>query len=354
MKRSFRDHDYIETVDGLLFTVVGNVHPEDRIFSYLKNFPSLRGKWKRDAKRYTRPMRYYSSSNVMKTVEFLRRTNPQYVFNSNILHLSFSAVPVDRILKHYVPEEHLAKLRTLSNLDALQLKAVDLATLISHESGVAVKHFGVTGSILADLQNVKFSDIDLVVYGRSHIPRIKDALLRLFVTTRGEVRRLHGDNLARWCKEQMRTHPLSMREMRVLYSRKWNRGLFKNTIFSIHPVKVEEETNERFGDKVYLPQGTVEATARVIDSDDSYFIPGTYIIDHVVSSQQAATNVHEIVSFEGLYADIASPNELVKVRGTLEDVLDRSGKIKHQRIVVGSHRNRGSQFMKVVRLAKEN
>ena len=180
MKRSFRDHDYIETVDGLLFTVVGNVHPGDRVLAYLKNLPSLRGRWKRGSKRYARSMRYYSSSNVMRTVESLRRTNPQYVFDSKILNLSFSAVPIERISKHYLPEEHLAKLRTLRDLDVLQQKAVDLATVISQESGVSVKYFGVTGSILVDLHNVKFSDIDLVVYGRSHIPQVKDALLRLY------------------------------------------------------------------------------------------------------------------------------------------------------------------------------
>src|SRR5208337_2902946 len=246
VKRSFRDHDYIETVDGLLFTVVGNVHPRDRVLAYLKNLPSLRGRWKRGSNRYARSMRYYSSSNVMRTVESLRRTNPQYVFNSKILNLSFSAVPIERISKHYLPEEHLAKLRTLRDLDVLQQKAVDLATVISHESGVSVKYFGVTGSILVGLHNVNFSDIDLVVYGLSHIPQIKDALLRLYGMSRSEVRRLDDDTLVTWCKEQMRTHPLSMREMRMLYSKKWNRGLFKNTGYSIHPVKVEEESNERF------------------------------------------------------------------------------------------------------------
>lgn len=354
MKRSFRDHDYLETVDGLLFTVVGNVHPEDRILSYLKNMPSLRGKWKRDSKRYARPMRYYSASNVMKTVEFLRRTNPQYVFDSEILNLSFSAVPIKRISKHYLPEQHLAKLRTARHLDVLQRKAIDLATIISHESGVSIKHFGVTGSILVDLQNAKFSDIDLVVYGRPHIPNIKDAVLRLYGLVRSEVRRLDGDKLVTWCKDQMRTHPLTMREMRVLYSRKWNRGLFKNTVYSIHPVKVEEETKEQFGDEVYVPQGIVEATARVVDSDDSYFLPAIYMVDHVVSPQRVTNNVHQIVSFEGLYTDIATRNDLVSVRGTLEDVLERSGKMKHQRIIVGSHKSGESEFMKVVTLAKES
>ena len=347
MKRQFRDHDYIETVDGLLFTVIGNVHPEDRILSYLKNLPSPRGKWKRDSKTYARPMRYYSATNAMKTIEFLRRTSPQYVFDSKTLNLSFSAVPIEKILKHYLPEEHLAKLRRTRHLDVLQRKAVDLATIISHESGISFKHFGVTGSILVDLQNAEFSDIDLVVYGRPHIPHVKDAVLRLCEKVPSEVRRLHGDTLVTWCKQQRKTHPLTMREMRVLYSRKWNRGLFKNTVYSIHPVKVEGDTKERFGDEVYLPQGTVEVTARVVNSDESCFLPATYLVDHVVSSQRVTDNVREIVSFEGLYADIATRNDLVRVRGTLEDVLERSGQLKYQRIVVGSHKGGESEYMKV-------
>ena len=92
----------------------------------------------------------------------------------------------------------------------------------------------------------------------------------------------------------------------------------------------------------------------VVDADDSYFLPATYMVDHVVSPQRLVNNVHEIVSFEGLYADIATRNDLVRVRGALEDVLDRSGQMKHQRIVVGSHQNEQSEFVKAVTLVKES
>ncbi len=348
MKRQFRDRDYIETVEGLLFTVVGNVHPKDHVLSYLKNLPNPLGKWRRSRSRYSRPMRYYSARNVMKTIKFLRRTYPQYVFRSETLKLSFSAVPVQRILEHYLPEQHLAKLRATGHLDALQRKTIELTSTISEASGVSVKHFGVTGSILVNIHNVKFSDIDLVVYGRSNIPRVKDAVLRLYGTDRGNVRKLQDTYLRTWCKQQMKTHPLTMKEMRELYSKKWNRGLFKGTEYSIHPVKAEKDIKERYGDELYLPEGIIEVTGRVINSENSYFLPAIYIVDHVNSPQRVFDNVREIVSFESLYADIASRHEIVKVRGLLESVLDKSGEVTHQRIVVGSHENAQSEFMKVV------
>jgi hypothetical protein len=36
VNRSFRDRDYLETADGLFFTVIGSVHPEDRVLAYRK------------------------------------------------------------------------------------------------------------------------------------------------------------------------------------------------------------------------------------------------------------------------------------------------------------------------------
>jgi predicted nucleotidyltransferase len=126
-------------------------------------------------------------------------------------------------------------------------------------------------------------------------------------------------------------------------------GIFKDTIFSIHPVKVEEETMEKFGDEVYVPQGHVDASARVLKSEDSYFLPSTYIVDHVTVARANTYKVLKIVSFEGLYADIAARNDRIIARGTLEDVLDKSGCPKYQRIVVGSQKGGELDFMKVVR-----
>ena len=67
-----KDKDFIETIEGLLFCVVGYLHPPDRYTAYLKYVPSEGGKWKRGETRYARVLPYYHVSQVENTYGFLR------------------------------------------------------------------------------------------------------------------------------------------------------------------------------------------------------------------------------------------------------------------------------------------
>lgn len=350
VNRDFRDRDYVETEDSLFFTVVGNIHPKDRVLGYPKYLPSSRGRWGRGTKRYKRLIRYYSASNVMKEVDFLRRRYPQYVFWSEPLNIFFPAVPLERIAKHYRPEELLRVIWDTDHSDRLQKKAIELTSLLSNESEVSRAHFGITGSILLDVHNVRFSDIDLVVYGRVHSHNVKEALLSLYAKKEGKVERLGGKTLSKWCREQSSTHQLSFEETLALYARKWNKGVFENTVFSIHPVKVEDEVAQEYGEELYKSHGIVEARAKVVDSRDACFLPAIYFVNDVKSEDGIAHNrVERVVSFEELYADIAGTGDTIMVRGKLEEVSDRSGRLRYHRILVGSFEARGSDFVKVAK-----
>jgi predicted nucleotidyltransferase len=350
VNRRFRDRDYLETVDRLFFTVIGNVHPEDKVLAYLKYLPDPSGRWGRGEKRYRRSMRYYSVPNVMDAVDFLSGNFPQYVFYSEPLNFKFSAVSNDRIAKHYCPEQRLRELLNGGQRDALESKAIELAHVISDESGVSLDHLGITGSILLNVHGVSFSDIDLVVYGREEARRIKEALLSLYHQKGSGVERLRGKSLSTWCKEMSVVHPFSSLEAKKLYNaRKWNKGTFRDTIFSIHPTKVEDEVSERYADEFYRPYGIVEAKAKVVDSADSYFLPAVYLVKDVRFGGDVQFGmVEKVVSYEGLYSDVASNGEEILVRGKLEEVHNASGQLKSRRILIGSPEAHASDFIKAV------
>jgi hypothetical protein len=350
VNRCFRDRDYLETVDGLFFTVIGSVHPEDRVLAYLKYLPDPSGKWGRRKKRYRRSMRYYSAPNVMNAVDFLSKSFPQYVFYSVPLNMTFSAVSTLRIARHYCPEQQLRELSNRERLDRLQSKAIELAHVISDESSVSSDRLGITGSILLSVHKVSFSDIDLVVYGREETNKVKEALLSLYERKGTGVERLRGKSLSRWCKEMSVVHPFNLPEAKKLYNaRKWNKGEFRGTIFSIHPTKVEDEVSERYGDEFYKSCGIVEAKATVVDSSDSYFLPAVYLVkDLKFEGNVQFGMVEKVVSYEGLYSDVASNSEEIVVRGKLEEVHDASGQLKSRRILIGSPEARASDFVKPV------
>ncbi len=348
VNRGFRDRDYLRTLDNLFFTVIGNVHPKDRVLAYVKYLPNPRGKWGRVGKRYARSVRYYSAANIMETVGFLRKRYPQYVYSFEPLKISFSSVPHERIAEHYRPEERLEGMQHAKHLDSLEKKAIRLASFLSERSGVPTERLGVTGSILINV-HTSFSDIDLTVYGRQESRRIRELLLSLYKKRNSQIRRFSGNLLSTWCKEQSSVHPLNLKEARNLYSRMWNKAVFRNTPFSIHPIKTEQEVTEQFGEEFYEPVGVVEIRARVVDAADSSFLPGTYFVTDVqFESRHQFGNIERVVTYEGLYGDIASEGDVIFVRGKLEEVFDASRRLKYSRILVGSPEARASDFIRMV------
>ena len=164
MKRP-RDRDFVETVEGLLFCVVGYLHPPDRVTAYLKYVPEDGGKWSRGETRYTRILPYYHVSQVEKTYDYLRENHPRYVFSCPVRNITVSSVPYEDVKRHYRPRERLASIVEEGPKDDLEYRLRDLVTILTGLSGLKVGDLGVTGSILTESHNPDFSDIDLTVYG---------------------------------------------------------------------------------------------------------------------------------------------------------------------------------------------
>jgi predicted nucleotidyltransferase len=159
---------------------------------------------------------------------------------------------------------------------------------------------------------------------------------------------LENSALKAWCLSKARLFPLTLDEALQIYRRKWNLGIFEDTEFSVHPVKLEEEVNEEYGDKVYQPLGIVVLGAAVSNKTDSLFLPAVYEVQEakVVKGPQV-TDIEEVVSYEGLYSDIAEIGETILVKGKLELVKDQKNKRKYHRVVVGSPEGKGKEYIKL-------
>jgi predicted nucleotidyltransferase len=163
-ERRAKDRDFVETVEGFLFCLVGYLHPPDRYTAYLKYTPAPIGRWARADIFYHRELPFYHVRNVMVTLEALARDHPRYVWHDPVRDLRFSFVPREAVRTYYQPEARLADLLRQPK-DALEEDVAALGQLLSSASGVAPEHFGITGSILLRLHDPAFSDIDLGDFG---------------------------------------------------------------------------------------------------------------------------------------------------------------------------------------------
>lgn len=336
----FKDRDYILTQDNLYFCVVGYTHPEDRIIAYLKYTLAKPAK-------YRRALPFYTIPHVKNTLEYLKKRYPIYIYHDKINKINFSAVPLSKIKHHLCPEEKLANMLSKDAKDKLERKAIDLVMALSEHSNIPLRFFGVTGSILLGIHSLKYSDIDVTVYGRMNSQKVKDTLLH-FYKNMDEFEKFSGYRLKSWCEDKVRLYPLTMTEAEEIYSRIWNRGIFNGTLFSVHPTRLDSEIKEEYGGKVVQPKGLIEIEATVKDSSQSIFTPSTLIIEDISIISGLEVDVKEILSFEGLYSGIFNEGDQIIVKGMLEKVkkVENKSRGSYWRIVVGSLTANGKDYVK--------
>jgi predicted nucleotidyltransferase len=345
--RGFRDRDFLQTYEGFFFCVIGSLHPRERVISYVKYVPSESGIWGRNGKKFSRILQKYTILNLLETFKYLETSYPHYLFYSPVDNITITAVPHRNIKEHFKPEEKLAQLMQDSQLDFLQQKLIRFVRFLKEISSISPESFGVTGSLLLDIHQPKFSDIDITVYGIKNSWSLHKALSK----NRGSempMKRLEGNTLKEWGIRKAKHYPLSPAEASKIYERKWNLGVFEDTWVSIHPVKLEDEVTEEYGESSYYPCGQITIRAVVRSNTDCLFLPSVYKIEEVeVLEGPKFGKITELVSYESLYDSLAENGETIQARGKLEQVTKKGTSREHYRVLVGSPEGRGNEYIKL-------
>lgn len=353
--RGFRDRDFIRTKEGFFFCVIGPYHPADRVLAYVKYMPAQGdGKWKDQHTSYKRVMRAYTIPDLLETFNLLKTKHPHYLFYSEPYGITMTAVPHSYIAQHYKPEEKLVEILKASEKDALQMKLAAFVDFVSKKAGVASSNFGVTGSILLDIHNTKFSDMDVTVYGVENSLKVKEALTQAFAEPDSGIKRFDGDLLDDWCRKKAERFPLSFNDAKHIYEHKWNLGVFENLPFSVHPAHTETELTERYGDKTFRPERQVTLRAVVTDNSESLFLPCVYKVRDakVTEGKQTHADIIEVVTYESLYDSLAEAGEEIVAKGKLERVHDNRNGTEYNRVLIGSPEGKGKEYIKPVEESK--
>ena len=262
-----KDRDFVETADGLIWCLVGYLHPHDRYTAYLKYTPAETGRWKRargegedkrEAIYYRRELDYYHVRNVAKTLEFLKAHHPCYVGFDQTQNLTFSFVPRGAVAIYYRPEERLQEI-LVTPADPLEKDVETLVSLLVAAGGPDANAFGITGSILLSIHDPLFSDIDLLVYGREATARVRAAVSRLRV---GPIQEVPQDRMKRWRTETAARFGLASDDIAHLEARRWNYFQFRDRYVSVHPTRRDDEIDGTYGQHHYRAAGvaTIDAT----------------------------------------------------------------------------------------------
>jgi predicted nucleotidyltransferase len=363
-RRKPKDRDFLRTEEGMFFCVTGYLHPPDRYTAYLKYSPASIpfggadrqsdlpaasvGKWRDEETAYRRELPYYHVRTVEETIRHLEQRYPWYVHDCPVRGIRFSMVPRERVARYYDPQERLQGILDRPR-DPLEEEVQGLAIEIAACAGVRPQDLGVTGSILIGLHNPEFSDIDLTVYGRENARRVRRALAGAVADEleheggSDRIQGLSAEVVARWSRGIADRFPLTVDQARYLAGRRWNYGFYGRRYFSLHPTRTDAEIGERYGDHVYRGQGGARVRALLVGAEDALFMPARYRVEdvQVLEGEPRVAEVREVVSYEGLYRDVADEGDEIEVRGKLESVDDRA-----LRLVVGTAALEGRGYIR--------
>ncbi len=315
----FRDGDIILSRDGFLFYTLGYCHPRDRVISFLKYVPKkytslfrlewLSYRWLFRGVELLRPKKLFSPKVYSSIVETFEKYFPQYLLYSKYLGKYIVSVPLDYVSKVFIPEEALRRIREKKHRDRLEEKALRLVELLSEESEVPIKFFGIHGSICLGMHNEQ-SDIDLTVYGSLNYRKVIYTL-----------RRLEREGIVRLLRRNL---PETIRG---------NTGLFEQTRFVVNAVRLHSEIS---CDEIECkPLGEVVVECIVTDSSESMFRPATYGVTRckVLSGDSRASGCKQVISMIGLYRGVASKGDTIIAKGMLEEC---RGDETFYRVFIGS------------------
>jgi predicted nucleotidyltransferase len=322
-----RDGETLLTKDGFIFYVFGYEHPKNRVFAFLKyinsslahHFPIrfLKQKWNLDGLELSRPEKLYTVENYQKFLETLRKNFPDYLYCCPFRNKEVISVPLDRIKKIYLPSECLHTIFEKEKKDELQNETVELVSLLSKESKVAIQYFGIHGSVGLNMHS-EYSDIDLVVYGSENFKLLESTINRL-------------------ADEGIFTHVCTKK---IDYARK-HRGRYNDRRFVYNAVRKYEEIDAQHGKIRYTPVKPVSFRCEVKDDNENMFRPAIYPIKNYQPDDSKSELPKDqvparVLSMIGYYRNVARTGDIVKVSGTLERVENvQTGTVSFQ-VVVGT------------------
>jgi hypothetical protein len=321
-----REGDFVQTSDSLLFDVKGLVHPPNRIVAYLRYYPDNRGTRSRDGVRYVKVY------DLTERRLLLEKRWPRYLYYDEVQGRELQGVPKDRIRCLYSPQQRVQTLLRSNRKDAVEASATRLVEALAKESGLSLKHFGISGSLLVDLHR-EGSDLDIIVYGLTAAKRVQTSLAVLLVDNRTFHAYIPRDLRRLYLRRGLQA-AITFRDFKLQESRKVFQGRFLRHDYFIRCVKNWDEITGRYGDTRFVPLGECTISAQITDDSESLLTPCQYMLTQVdVLAGHCPYRPSKLVSFRGRFAEQVRQGERVFARGRLEKA--RSKESEYYRLVVG-------------------
>jgi predicted nucleotidyltransferase len=317
-----RDRDYLLDRAGVVFKVIGDVHPPTHYLGYVKYYPDDKG----DRQLFGRT---YRQNTVVSKAFGILADRPECYLYSDTIGCVITGVPRHDVVRHYSCRHALAVLHQAPELLGDTAVARDLKAVIDRVVDLdATDLLGVTGSFLVGCFNAR-SDIDLVCYG----PRGYEAARELF-TDRTLIRPYEGDALTRLYLRRAKYMTGSSFDVLMRQETRKLQGLTAGADTHINCEPLREDGDTTFTDVTTKEVGAISVVATITDDVQGLATPALYGIgvDTVIHStvddpETFARRITHMRSYLGAYTGAFRTGDTVYLSGRLVHTTDgpRSG-----------------------------
>lgn len=328
-----RDRDAIVTKEGLVFRVFGYSHPHesfvcDAEYASSRIFQSDNPKALRteDGKIF---YKFYEDEGW----KFIENNFPKYMIPHEMLNTKVVGVKRNDIFDVKKPDLVLQLLMSKVPKDELLEAMQEVVKVMLKSSPLHVEDFGVFGSLLHGFYHPKFSDIDLIIYGRKNLDKLRETVAELCESDSSGLRNEFQTDRAMAGKNWQFTN-LSPKEYtwhqrrKLIYTLLTSQKSGRTVKTEFEPVKDWKEIKNEYDSATSIIQkGWTRLTAKVTDDNDGPFIPSAYAIEplQVLEGPTSAIEAKRVISYLEEFRSQVYRGETAEVIGNLEELKTPEG-----------------------------
>ncbi|MHA1365145.1 MAG: hypothetical protein ACTSP5_01875 [Candidatus Heimdallarchaeota archaeon] len=259
----------------------------------------------------------------------------------------FLAVPLERIKKYYYPEVRLKIILDRNNNDRIENQVKILSELLHDYLQIKYDDIGITGSILWEGQTEK-SDIDLMIYGNEYAQTFNEKFPVIFENSK-DITPMTPEKRERYEISMSKKSGLPQKITSKYIKMKTWLSVFNTTdlsmIFSPRPSEIPYQ----YGEQTFRPLKAIDVECTISNADLGSAYPAIYEITNpnILTSElkELETSLTRILSFEGALTGYFVKDDVVIIRGLLEEVVDHKMNRKFHQIILGTKECRGNEFI---------
>ena len=326
-----RDRDAIQGSEGIIFRVFGYNHPKDAYlcdaeYASSKIFQSTDPRAPREGRSEGLFYKFYNDEGM----NFVAKKYPRYLVNHKLLGIKIVGVSEKLISEVRQPHPRLQELINKEKTDKLLTAMKQVLGIVTSQSDVSRKNFGVFGSMLHGFHHPKYSDIDFIIYGKNENAKIRKTLASLYTDkSSGLSNEFELDDVMKgktWRFKNFEVSDFIWHQRRKmiygLYDDRKNSGRIIKAEFE--PVKDWNEISSEYDSAGRIKQkGWVKMKARIIADEDAPFIPSIYSIEpmEILDGPKEALEAKRVFSYMEEFRQQAQKDEIVIIEGNLEEVV---------------------------------